>query len=93
MAIAGFLVHTLTGKLSEVQAELDAMPRMTTYGAHDGQYIVLVAEAPSGELEQLVERVNAIEGVIAVYTTYVTVEDELEEDDEAQELETSRGEA
>lgn len=77
MAIAGLLVHTLKDRLLEVEAAFQGMAGLTTYGAYEGQYLVVVAEAPSGKLEDLVERLQDQEGVLTVYTTYVTIEDEL----------------
>ena len=41
------------------------------------EYVVVVAEAPAGQLENLVERLKDMEGVLTIYTTYVTIEDEL----------------
>jgi nitrate reductase NapAB chaperone NapD len=78
MAIAGLLVHTLENHLREVEAAIGAMPGFTTYGTHEGQFIVVVAEAPADKLEDMVESLQEkLEGVLTVYTTYVTVEDEL----------------
>ena len=77
MAIAGLLVHTLKDHLREVEVALGAMPGFTTYGTHEDQLIVVVAEAPAAKLEGLVEGLKDLEGVLTVYTTYVTIEDEL----------------
>ncbi len=78
MAIAGLLVHTLKENLAAVEAALRTAPGFTTYGTYEDQYLVVVAEAASGKLEALVDGLKKLEGVLAVYTTYVTVEDELE---------------
>ena len=78
MAIAGLLVHTLKEKLAAVEAALQAAPAFTTYGTYEDQYLVVVAQAASGKLENLVDSLKDLEGVLAVYTTYVTIEDELE---------------
>jgi|WetSurMetagenome_2_1015567.scaffolds.fasta_scaffold125483_3 nitrate reductase NapAB chaperone NapD len=77
MAIAGLLVHTLKDRLLEVEAALKTRPGFTTYGTHEGQFIVVVAEAPAEELEDRVEALKNLPGVLTVYTTYVTIEDEL----------------
>ena len=77
MAIAGLLVHARKDHLGEVEAAIGARPGFTTYGTHEGQFIVVVAEAPAEELEVLVEGLKNIPGVLTVYTTYVTIEDEL----------------
>lgn len=78
MAIAGLLVHTLNKHLARVEEQIRDMPEMTTHGCHQDQYVAVVAEAPSDRLEKTVNRIGAIDGVLTVYTTYVTVEDELE---------------
>jgi nitrate reductase NapAB chaperone NapD len=43
---------------------------------------VVVAEAPSDQMEKKVDRINDLEGVLTIYTTYVTLEDELPETDD-----------
>ncbi len=80
MAIAGLLVHTLKEDLERVERQLESLPGITTYGAYQDRYIVVVAEAPAERLEKAVGRIEALEGVLTVYTTYVTVEDELTDD-------------
>jgi nitrate reductase NapAB chaperone NapD len=77
MAIAGLLVHTLKDALTSVAAQIQAMPEMSTYGTQQGEYVVAVAEAPAGQLEKVVARLKEIEGVLTIYTTYVTIADEL----------------
>lgn len=77
MAIAGLLVHALKEELEKVEAQIRAMPEMTLYGCHQGQYVVVVAEAPADRMEEVVDRLHAIRGMLAVYTTYVTIEDEI----------------
>lgn len=77
MAIAGLLVHAQKADLERIQSEIDGMEEMTTYGCHQDQYIVVVAEAPSGQLEKTVDRIKVIDGVLTIYTTYVTLEDEM----------------
>ncbi len=78
MAIAGLLVHTLEEHVEDVRTRIGAMPGMSIYGIHEGVYIVTVAEFPSEFMEDEVEKLKDIEGVLTIYTTYVTVEDELE---------------
>ncbi len=82
MAIAGLLVHTLKENLEDIERQIISMPGMTTYGIHQDQYIVVVAEAPSDQMEKKVDRINDLEGVLTIYTTYVTLEDELPETDD-----------
>jgi len=78
MAIAGLLVHTLKENVEDIRTQISAMPEMTTYGVHEEQYIVTVAEIPSELMEDEVEKLRDIDGVLTIYTTYVTIEDELE---------------
>ena len=79
MAIMGFLVHTLQEEVAAVEEKINAMPEMTTYGIHQGQYVVVVAEAISDKIEAVVERVKKLDGVLTIYTTYLTIEDEMDE--------------
>jgi nitrate reductase NapAB chaperone NapD len=72
----GFLVHGAPGAAVGVEALVSAMPEMTTYGIHQDDYIVAVAEAPSADMEGLLGRVHALDNVIACYVTSLTVEDE-----------------
>ncbi len=81
MAIAGLLIHSLTEDLARIEGEIRNMEPMTTYGCHQDQYIVVVAEAPADRLEAEVKKIEAIDGVLTIYTTYVTVEDEMPDDD------------
>ena len=82
MAIAGLLVHALTEDLARIEGEIQNMDNMTTYGCHQNEYIVVVAEAPADKLEAEVKNIEAIDGVLTIYTTYVTVEDEMDGDDD-----------
>lgn len=79
MAIAGLLVHTLKADLARIEGEIEKMDPMTTYGCHQDQFVVVVAEAPANKLEAEVKKIEAIDGVLTIYTTYVTVEDEADE--------------
>jgi len=79
MAIAGLLVHTLTEDLARIEGRIKQMPEMTTYGCHQDQYIVVVAEAPAERMEKTVKQIEDIDGVLTIYTTYVTVEDEMDD--------------
>ncbi len=78
MAILGFLVHTTENECAEVESRVAAMPEMTTYGIHQGCYIVAVAEAPKDELEFVLGKVSALDGVLACYVTSLSLEDEQE---------------
>ena len=79
MAILGFLTHTLAGQAQAAEKALASMPELTTYGVHKGCYVVTVAEAPAEQMEALVNRVKAVAGVLAVYVTSFTNEDEEED--------------
>lgn len=82
MAIAGLLVHTLKEDLEAVEKQINSIPEMTTYGIHQDQYVVVVAEAPSDQMENKVDLIKDLEGVLTIYTTYVTLEDEMSETDD-----------
>ncbi len=77
MAIAGLLVHCLRGQTDAVSSRIAAIPSMMVHSAHQDQYIVVVAETPSSQMEKEVEQLEEIEGILAVYTTYLTTEDEI----------------
>ena len=79
MAILGFLTHTLSGHAQAAEKALAAMPELTTYGVHKNSYIVTVAETSAEEMEALIDQVKTIEGVLAVYVTSFTREDEEED--------------
>ena len=76
MAIAGLLIHSTEKKLKEVEKTVKGMPEMTTYGIHRKQYVVAVAEASQEELEESLESIRGIPGVLAVKTTFLTKEDD-----------------
>ncbi len=83
MAIAGLLVHTLSEHIKTVEAQIKTMPEMTCHGIHQDQFVVVVAESPSDQLEKKANLIKAIDGVLAIYTTYVTIEDELDDFDDS----------
>jgi len=76
MAVAGIILHVEADKLTEVSEAVSRQPDLTVYGNHDGQYIVVVGEIPSGKLEDRTKELEKSDGVLAVYTTYVNIEDE-----------------
>jgi nitrate reductase NapAB chaperone NapD len=78
MAVAGLLVHALPDKILEVESRINTMSGMTTYGIHQDQYLVVVAEAPGKQMEKVVEPIEAMDGVLTLYTTYLTIEDEID---------------
>lgn len=80
MAIMGFLVHALTEEVERVESEINKMACMTTYGIHERQYVVVVAEAPSDTIDDEVDAINKLDGVLTMYATYMTIEDEMDKD-------------
>ena len=80
MAISGILVHCLKDDLAAVDQEVSSMEELTTYGIHEDAYLVAVVESPSDLIEKVMKRINKIEGVLTVYTTYLTIEDEIDDD-------------
>ncbi len=80
MAITGLLVHSLMDEVEGVEKAINGLEGMTTYGIHQDQYVVVVAEAPSEGIEALVGQIDDIQGVLSVYTTYLTVEDEIDKE-------------
>jgi len=80
MAISGILIHCLTDDLTAVEAQVQTMEEITTYGVHDDAYVVAVVESPSDQIERVTKRIEEIEGVLTIYTTYLTIEDEIDED-------------
>ncbi len=80
MAISGILVHCLKDDLAAVEQEVSSMKELTTYGIHEDAYLVAVVESPSDIIEKVMKRINKIEGVLTVYTTYLTIEDEIGDD-------------
>ena len=80
MAITGFLIHTLDENVQEVEARVNAMPEITTYGIHQDHFIVTVAEVPADDLEKTMNTIKELDGVLTIYTTYLTIEDEIDED-------------
>ena len=76
MAIAGLLIHSTPEQLPSVVKTVSMMPEITSCHAHGGRCVVAVAEAPPEELEESVQSVRAIEGVLAVRTTFLTLDDD-----------------
>jgi len=79
MAILGFLIHTLDEDVQEVEAKVKKMPEITTYGIHQDHFIVTVAEVPADDVEKIMNKIKELDGVLTTYTTYLTIEDEIDE--------------
>lgn len=80
MAISGILVHCLKDSLEIVDQQVSSMEELTTYGIHEEAYVVAVVESPSDTIEKVVNRISSLDGVLTVYTTYLTIEDEIDND-------------
>ncbi len=81
MPIAGVVVITDKQKTDKVLDMLTKMENVSTYGVHKENHIIVVLEGENTEeLEAMTSRINAdIPGVLGVFPTYVTFEDESEE--------------
>jgi len=80
MAIMGLLVHVLKEDVETVETQVGQMNEMTTYGIHEDQYVVVVCETVSDQIERVMDKIKQLHGVLTVYTTYLTIEDEMDED-------------
>lgn len=78
MGIVGFIVHTLPGSSPAIEKKLGTLDGITTYGIHNDNYIVAVADAPINTLETLLNSVKNIDGVLTSYVTSFHSDDELE---------------
>lgn len=76
MAITGIILHVEAKRLTAVKHAMSREQDLTVYGEHDGQYLVVVGEIPSGRLEDRIKELEEAPGVLAAYTTYVNIEDE-----------------
>jgi len=83
MAITGIMLHVMSSHLESVKKLVEAEEDLTVYGDHDGQYLVVVGEIPSSRLEDRIKELESFPGALAAYTTYVNVEDEQLDRDEA----------
>ncbi len=80
MAISGILVHCLRDDLDVVEKQVSSMEELTTYGIHEDAYVVAVVESPSDTIGKVVKKIGNLDGVLTVYTTYLTIEDEIDDD-------------
>ena len=76
MAIAGLLVETLPKHIADVEKKISNVIGMTSYGIHQERFVVVVAEFPSADIEKAVDAIKSYGGVLSIYTTYITLEDE-----------------
>jgi len=78
MAITGLVVMTADDEAGRVQAALQELDGLSVYGRAPDGSLVCVLEAPSGELEERLQGISEVEGVVAVLPASVNMEDELE---------------
>ncbi len=79
MAIIGLLVHALKEEVTAVEKKVSQMEEMTTYGIHEDQYVVVVCETVSDHIEMVMDKIKQLDGVLTLYTTYLTIEDEMDD--------------
>ncbi len=81
MAIAGVVIATQPKKTMYVVDQLNQTPQVTTYGVYNDSQIVAVFESDTAKgLEKLSNEIQEqIDGILGIYPTYVTFEDEMEE--------------
>ncbi len=81
MLISSMIVKTRPGKAETVLTQLQKIPRVTTYGVHRGNNIIVVAEIHDiKQLENLTAFImESIDDVLSVSPTYINFEDELQE--------------
>ncbi|APF19310.1 chaperone NapD [Caldithrix abyssi] len=81
MAIAGVAILTKKEEVQKVYQRLEQLPEITTYGIHEGHYIVAVIETtPQTNLKAYLEEVqNNDPAILGIYPAYVNFEDEVSE--------------
>lgn len=79
MAIAGLLAHCQPGRAGELEAALAGRPGLTSHGVQEDQYLALTLEAPAARMEAVVKQLEDHPAVLTVYTTFLSVEDEVED--------------
>ncbi len=81
MAIAGVVIAAQPQKAMHVVEELNKTPQVTTYGVYNDSQIVAVFESDTANgLKKLSEKIlKNIDGILGIYPSYVTFEDEMEE--------------
>ncbi len=70
MAMAGLLVHTVKDEVEDVERTVSSINEMTTHGIQKDQYVVVVVKASSDQMENVVGRINDIDGVLTIYTIF-----------------------
>jgi len=78
MAIASFLMQVTRGAAERVGSQVAGIEGLTIHPSADPDQLVVLAELPSGELQAMERRLRCIEGVLALPTAFLSLEDELE---------------
>ena len=80
MLISSMIVKTRPGKADAVLSMLGKIPRISTYGIHRGNNIIVVAETHDvKQLENLTGFIlDSIEDVLGVFPTYLNFEEEAD---------------
>ena len=80
MAISGIIVKVQLDLLDEVKAVLDSMDNISVEAVSPNREIVAVMESKSlDDMKKECFALEKIAGVIGVYPSFVTTEDEIEE--------------
>lgn len=80
MAISGIIVKVQLDLLDEVKAVLDSMDNISVEAVSPNKEIVAVMESKSlDDMKNECFALEKISGVIGVYPSFVTTEDEIEE--------------
>lgn len=80
MAISGIIVKVQLGLLDEVKAVLDSMDNISVEAVSPNKEIVAVMESKSlDDMKKECFALEKISGVIGVYPSFVTTEDEIKE--------------
>ncbi|MCP4399092.1 MAG: chaperone NapD [bacterium] len=78
MLVASMIVKVIPEHAEDIEAYLNTIPSITTYGIHKTDNIIAVAEAQTvQEIEELSSNLmKKHEAVLGVYPTYLTVDDD-----------------
>ncbi|MBU1138027.1 MAG: chaperone NapD [Proteobacteria bacterium] len=80
MVVGGFVVQCLPDERNKAAQALSALQGVEVYGDDEQGNVVVVAEADSsGELGEVVKRMEKVDSVLNVGMTYMNMEDEAEQ--------------
>lgn len=77
MAIMSFVVNCEKEFTDDILKCLNNIPQLDLHGVHNGYQIVVVMEAPSVEMEALIESIRSIPHVETCEISFINVEDEI----------------